>query len=196
LPKNNNDTKQSLQATFFESQEAFRKWLKQHHRASQSLLVGYYKVSTKRPSMTWSESVDQALCFGWIDGVRRSIDEESYCIRFTPRKPASIWSAINIKKVAALTAAGLMTPEGLKAFGIRKEHRSGVYSHEKEAGILSTQFEKRFRSNKPAWKFFTEQAPSYKKVIIHWIMTAKQEVTRQSRLEKTIALSAEKKRAI
>ena len=108
-------------ATFFATPQEFRKWLEKHHTSEKELLVGFYKVGTKKPSMTWSESVDQALCFGWIDGVRKSIDEHSYSIRFTPRKPTSIWSAINIKKVEELTKAGLMTLEGQKAFDLRKE---------------------------------------------------------------------------
>jgi Uncharacterized protein conserved in bacteria len=175
-----------MSATFFTSPEAFRKWLEKHHETEKELLVGFYKVGTGKPSMTWSESVDQALCFGWIDGVRKSIDEESYSIRFTPRKPTSIWSAINIKKVDELTKAGLMMPAGQKAFALRREDKSGIYSHEKEPAKLDPSYEKQFKANKTAWDFFEKQAPSYKKVMIHWIMSAKQEKTRLSRLEKTI----------
>lgn len=180
--------------TFFATQEEFRKWLKKNHKKETELIVGFYKVGSGKPSMTWSQSVDQALCFGWIDSVRRSINEESYCIRFTPRKSTSIWSDINIKKVEELNKSGLMTPEGQKAFDLRKEHRSRIYSHEKEPDDLDPIYEKQFKKNKLAWGFFNTQAPSYKKVMIHWIMSAKQEKTRSSRLEKTINISEQQKR--
>ncbi|MBB4807727.1 uncharacterized protein YdeI (YjbR/CyaY-like superfamily) [Chryseobacterium defluvii] len=183
-----------MSATFFTTQENFRKWLKENHTIEKEFLVGFYKVGTGKPSMTWSQSVDQALCFGWIDGVRKTIDEESYSIRFTPRKPTSIWSAINIKKVEELTTAGLMTPAGQKAFELRKEEKSRVYSHEKETIEFDPAYEKHFKANKPAWEFFTQQAPSYQKVMTHWIMSAKQEKTRISRLEKVIRESEIQKR--
>jgi len=183
-----------MKATFFASQTKFRKWLETNHKKKTELIVGYYKVGIGKPSMSWSQSVDQALCFGWIDGVRRSIDEESYCIRFTPRKSTSIWSAINIKKVEELRGSGLMTPEGEKAFALRTENRSGIYSHEKEAVDLAPAYEKQFKMNKAAWSFFNLQGPSYKKVMIHWIISAKQEKTRLSRLEKTIEISGQQKR--
>jgi uncharacterized protein YdeI (YjbR/CyaY-like superfamily) len=185
-----------MSATFFETQEKFREWLEKNHQKETELLVGFWKVGTKKPSMSWSQSVDQALCFGWIDGVRKSIDEESYSIRFTPRKPTSIWSAINIKKIEELTKAGLMTLEGKKAFELRKEEKSAIYSHEKEPSALDPEFEKQFKANKKAWEFFSNQAPSYKKVMLHWIMTAKQEKTRISRLEKTIRESESGKRVL
>ncbi|MEG1238357.1 MAG: YdeI/OmpD-associated family protein [Flavobacterium sp.] len=181
---------------FFPTPEKFREWLKKNHDKETELIVGFYKMSTKKPSMTWSESVDQALCFGWIDSVRKSIDEESYSNRFTPRKKSSNWSAINIKKVEELTKAGLMREAGLKAFELRSDAKSGIYSYEKEPEILNPEFEKQFKVNKPAWNFFENQAPSYKKVMIHWIMSAKQEKTRLSRLEKAIAISAEQKRML
>lgn len=180
----------------FETPTAFRTWLKKYHKKEKELFVGYYKVSSGKPSMTWSQSVDQALCFGWIDGVRKSIDSESYCNRFTPRKATSTWSAINIKKVEELIKAGLMTTEGLKAFEHRKENKSGIYAHENEPANLESTFEKQFRKNKSAWKFYNQQAPSYKKVINHWIMSAKQEKTRISRLEKTIQISEQQKRML
>lgn len=156
--------------------------------------MGFYKVGSGKPSMTWPQSVDQAICFGWIDGIRKSIDAESYCIRFTPRKPTSIWSAVNIKKVEQLTKAGLMTAAGKKAFALRTANRSAIYSHEKETVTLAPAYEKQFKKNKPAWNFFNAQAPSYKKVMTHWIMNAKQEKTRLSRLEKTIAASEQQRR--
>jgi uncharacterized protein YdeI (YjbR/CyaY-like superfamily) len=185
-----------MNAAFFSTQDEFREWLEKNHKTETELLVGFYKVSSLKPSMTWSQSVDQALCFGWIDGVRRSIDEESYCIRFTPRRKTSIWSDINIKKVEELTLKNLMTPEGLKAFSYRKEHKSGVYSHENELADFDANFEKQFKENKLAWDFFVAQAPSYKRVIKHWVMTAKQEKTRLSRLEKVIKESEQQRRLL
>ena len=183
-----------MTATFFENQLEFRDWLEKNHNNTKELMVGFYKVDSGKQSMTWSESVDQALCFGWIDGVRKSIDRDSYCIRFTPRKPNSIWSAININKVEVLTKAGLMKPEGLKAFGLRKEEKSKIYSHEKEIVKLTDNYLNQFKQDKVAWDFFIDQAPSYRKVITHWIMSAKQEKTRQSRLEKTITASRQQQR--
>ncbi|WP_294252260.1 YdeI family protein [uncultured Chryseobacterium sp.] len=185
-----------MKPTFFSTPQEFRQWLEKNHQTEKELLVGFYKVGTGKPSMTWSESVDQALCFGWIDGVRRSIDEESYSIRFTPRKPTSIWSAVNIRKMEELTTTGLMTEAGLKAFALRKEERSAIYSHEKEPAVLDPAFEKQFKANKKAWEFFITQAPSYQKVVLHWIMGAKQEKTRISRLEKTIRESEMGKRVM
>ncbi|PTT70553.1 MULTISPECIES: YdeI/OmpD-associated family protein [unclassified Chryseobacterium] len=185
-----------MTATFFPTPEDFRNWIEKNHTTEKELLVGFWKVGTKKPSMTWSESVDQALCFGWIDGVRKSIDDESYSIRFTPRKPTSIWSAVNIRKVEELTKTGLMTEAGRKAFELRKEEKSAIYSHEKEPATLDPEFEKQFKANKKAWEFFSNQAPSYKKVMLHWIMSAKQEKTRLSRLEKTIRESELEKRVL
>lgn len=179
---------------FFSDQSKFRKWLATHHSSQTELLVGFHKVGSGKPSMTWPESVDQALCFGWIDGVRRRIDDESYSIRFTPRKAGSIWSAVNIKKVEELTKSGLMQPAGVTAFEKRTEGRSKIYSYEKEASELSHEFEKQFRKNKKAWEFFATQPPSYRKVMIHHIMDAKQEKTRVSRLLITIEASENGKR--
>ncbi len=183
-----------MKATFFATESEFRKWLEVHHKNETALLVGFYKVGSGRPSMTWPQSVDQALCFGWIDGVRKSIDEESYSIRFTPRKTNSIWSAVNIKKMEVLTKAGLMKPAGKKAFGFRTESKSNVYSHESQPKALDAEYEKEFRKQKAAWDFFMAQPPSYKKVITHWIMSAKQETTRLSRLQKVIFESNEQRR--
>ena len=185
-----------MKATFFASPTDFRKWLEKHYKTEKELIVGFYKVATGKPSINWSESVDQALCFGWIDGVRNSIDSESYCIRFTPRKPTSIWSAINIKKVETLTKAGLMTPEGQKAFSLKNDERSKIYYHEKEVKALDSHFEILFKKNKMAWDFFTTQAPSYKKTITHWITSAKQEKTKLARLEKLIKASEQQKRLV
>lgn len=179
---------------FFPNSKDFRKWLQKNHKKETELIVGFYKVGSDKRSMTWSESVDQALCFGWIDGVRKSIDTKSYCIRFTPRKSTSIWSAVNIKKVEELIKAGLMTTDGQKAFSLRTEKKSKIYSYEKEAVTLDSKYEKLFKKNKLAWDFFTKQAPFYKKVMVHWIMNAKKEETRISRLANTISKSAQQRR--
>ncbi|HCN84852.1 MAG TPA: bacteriocin-protection protein [Sphingobacteriaceae bacterium] len=168
---------------FFETSAEFRKWLAENHQIEKELLVGFHKIGSGKPSMTWSESVDQALCHGWINGVRKSMGDESYTIRFTPRKPSIIWSSVNIKKIEELTQKGLMQPAGIESFKKRSEKKSGIYSHENELKTLDDVYEKKFKSNKKAWDFFQAQAPSYKKVVIHLIMTAKQEKTRLSRLE-------------
>lgn len=182
--------------TFFSKQSDFRKWLNKNHKKETELLVGFYKVDSGKPSTTWSQSVDEALCFGWIDGVRKSIDKDSYSIRFTPRKPTSIWSAININKIEQLTKQGLMKPAGLASFKLRKEHKSRIYSHEKDPVKLADEFENKFKANKKAWAFFTTQAPSYQKVMKHWIMSAKQKTTQLIRLDKTIRESENHKRVL
>jgi uncharacterized protein YdeI (YjbR/CyaY-like superfamily) len=172
--------------TFFATQADFRNWLSENHDRVTELLVGYYKVGSGKPSMTWSESVDQAICYGWIDGVRQSIDKESYFIRFTPRKPQSIWSAINLKKVGILSAKGLIRPPGLAVFNLRKESRSNIYSYEKEEVPLSSEYSKIFKSHKNAWSFFQSLPQSYQKTAIHWVMSAKQELTGEKRLNELI----------
>jgi len=179
---------------FFVKQSEFRKWLAKNHESASELLVGFYKVTSGKPSMTWPESVDQALCFGWIDGVRRRIDDESYSIRFTPRKPSSIWSAVNIKKAADLIESGDMQADGLAAFEKRTDAKSKIYAYENEPAELSAEFEKLFRKNKKAWEFFDAQAPSYKKVIIHNIMAAKQEKPRSARLKQAVWARENRKR--
>lgn len=180
-----------MKPVFFKKPEDFRKWLQKKHQSEKELIVGYFKTNSSKPSITWPQSVDEALCFGWIDGIRRSIDEESYCIRFTPRKPDSIWSAVNIKKVEELTAKALMQPAGIVAFEKRKEQKSKIYAYEQE-GIpqLSPDFEKTFKANKKAWEFFNSLAPSYRKTAIHLVMAAKQEATQLKRLNELIAASA------
>ena len=181
---------------FFSKREEFRQWLVDNHTNEKEILVGFYKVSTGKPSMTWSESVDEALCFGWIDSVRRSIDGESYSIRFTPRHPKSIWSNVNINKVEQLIVEGLMTDAGLDAFKKRKNEKSGIYSFENDDRQLDYQLEKTFRDNKTAWDYFIAQAPSYRKTIIHWIISAKQEKTKIARLEKAILYSEQNRRIL
>ena len=179
---------------FFTNSAEFRKWLEENHRTETELIVGYYKVGTKKPSMSWSESVDEAICFGWIDGIRKSIDEESYCNRFTPRNPKSNWSAINIKKVEELIRQGKMMPAGLAAFEKRTEARSEVYSYENKPEQFSPELESRFRENKAAWEFFSRQSTSYKKTVMFYVMGAKQETTRFSRLDKLMQACSEGKR--
>src|SRR5437879_5474253 len=152
-----------MKPTFFKTQSDFRKWLEKNHDDATEILVGFYKLGSGKPSMTWPESVDEALCFGWIDGVRRRIDDDSYSIRFTPRKSTSIWSAVNIKKAEELIRSGQMQPAGLAAFEKRTENKSRIYSYENAPAELSPEFEKRFRDNKKAWAFFTAQAPSYQR---------------------------------
>lgn len=172
---------------FFAKQSDFRKWLEENHEKETELFVGFYKVGSGAPSMTWSQSVDEALCFGWIDGVRSSIDKDSYQIRFTRRKPASIWSAVNIKKMEELIRQGLMQPAGLAIFEKRMESKSKVYSHERGEVKFAQHFIEQFKANKKAWDYFQSLAPSYKKLSTHWVMSAKQEATRLKRLNELIA---------
>lgn len=180
---------------FFEDANAFRSWLESNAATATELFVGFYKVGTGRASMRWSESVDEALCFGWIDSVRRRIDEDSYQIRFTPRKPTSVWSAINIAKVAQLQAQGRMTPAGAKAFAHRKVENPGVYSYEQEAGAgLSPQELEAFQRDKAAWTFFEATPPGYRKVLVHWVCTAKRAQTRASRFATLLQACAAGKR--
>jgi len=175
-----------MKLVFFPTQNDLRKWFEKNHKKEKELFVGYYKISSGKPSVTWSESVDEALCFGWIDGIRRSVDEESYCIRFTPRNPKSNWSAVNIKKVKDLTKLGLMKPEGLKAFGFCKEEKSKIYSYENPGVLFDKSSEKLFKANKKAWVFYQTTTPIYRKVTTRWVMSAKQESTRLKRLNELI----------
>ena len=172
-----------MKPKFFADQLKFRSWLKKNHEKREELWVGFYKVNSGLPSLTWPESVDQALCFGWIDGLRKSIDDKSYMIRFTPRKPTSTWSAVNIKKVAKLKKDGLMRPAGLKAYQRRDEKNSGIYSFEqKKAAQLSKEYEAEFKKEKKAWAYYRDAAPSYRKQTTWWVMSAKKEETRRRRL--------------
>ena len=179
---------------FFKTPSAFRKWLEAHHASSKELWVGFYKKGSGKPSIDWPESVDEALCFGWIDGIRKSIDEESYMIRFTPRKPSSVWSAVNIRNVEKLVRENRMRPAGLKAFAARKENRSGIYSYEQRSPELVEPYLGKLKRNKEAWKFFQTQPPSYRKVMNWWVISAKQEETRLKRLDKLIEESAQGRR--
>lgn len=179
---------------FFANTAEFRKWLEENHQNENELLVGYYRVGTKNPSMTWSDSVDEALCYGWIDGIRRTYNGESYCIRFTPRNPKSNWSAVNIKKIEELSKQGRMTHAGLYAFENRKTDRSAIYSYENRPEKLNDDMGMRFQEYKQAWIYFTSQAPSYQKTMIYWVMSAKLESTRLTRLDKLIDASNSGKR--
>jgi len=153
----------SMKAVFFSSPKAFREWLQKYHGKEHELWVGFHKKDSGKPSVTWPEAVDAALCFGWIDGVRKSLDGDSYTIRFTPRRPRSIWSAVNIKRVGELTKLGLMQPAGMKAFEQRADDKSAIYSYEqRKTAKLSGAYEKQFRARKKAWDFFQAQAPWYR----------------------------------
>ena len=181
-----------MKPTFFATPAAFRAWLEGHHDEATELWVGFHKIGSGNPSMTWSESVDQALCFGWIDGVRQGIDEGTYAIRFSPRKPGSIWSAANQKRIQELSKEGLVQPAGLAAFKARRPGKSGVYSYEQRTGARLLPDEvRRFRANRPGWKFFQAQAPSYRKAAIWWIASAKKQETRGKRLEELIRYSSQ-----
>jgi uncharacterized protein YdeI (YjbR/CyaY-like superfamily) len=178
---------------FFPSLAEWRAWLEKHHADSHELWVGFYKRDSGRPSITWPESVDGALCFGWIDGVRKSMDAISYKIRFTPRKPRSIWSAINIKRAAELTELGLMHSTGLAAFDRRDSERSAIYAYEqRKTAKLPRLFEKKFRAKGEAWKFFQSQPPWYQRTSTHWVISAKREETRLKRLATLIDCSVRK----
>ena len=176
---------------FFATPAKFRAWLRKNHRTADELVVGFYKKGSGIPSITWPEAVDEALCFGWIDGIRRSIDDTSYSIRFTPRRPRSNWSAINVKRVTELIELGRMTPAGLKAFEARQDDRTAIYSYEqRKSAALDADQEKAFRRNGKAWAFFQTQAPSYRRTAAHWVASAKQEETRRTRLARLIEDSA------
>jgi len=178
-----------MKIVHFSSQEEFRKWLVKNHAAAGELFVGFQKKSSGKKGATYSEALDEALCFGWIDGVRRSIDADSYMIRFTPRKPKSIWSLVNVRHVERLQKAGKMAEPGLKAFALREKHRTGIYSFEQKRPGLSAKFKKLFRANGPAWELFSRQAPWYQRTAGHWVVRAKQEETRLRRFAKLVEVS-------
>ncbi len=176
---------------FFAEPSEFRAWLEKHHDTVDEQWVGFYKVGSGRPSITWQESVDEALCFGWIDGLRKKIDEDAYKIRFTPRRPRSKWSAKNIASVEKLTAEGRMRPAGLRAFENGRQDGSGTYSYEQRKDAeLGTEYEQIFRRETRAWAFFNKQAPGYRRTATHWVVSAKKEETRRRRLQTLISDSA------
>ena len=172
--------------THFRTPAELRKWFQAHHAKAAELWVGFYKKGSGKPSITWPESVDEALSVGWIDGIRKSVDAERYTIRFTPRRGGSIWSAVNIRRVKVLTEEGRMRPAGLKAFAARLENKSGVYSYEQRRDQLEEPYAGLLKANKKAWAFFQAQPPYYRKTLGWWIVSAKREDTRLARL-KTLA---------
>ena len=176
---------------FFPTPADFRAWLAEHHTTSTELLVGFYKKGSGQPSITWPESVDEALCFGWIDGVTRNRDATSYIIRFTPRKARSTWSAVNIARVAELTREGRMQPAGLRAFEARTEDNSNIYAYEQANVALTEADEQQFQANPAAWAFFQAQPAGYRRTATWWVISAKREETRRKRLATLINDSAE-----
>ena len=184
----------TMKPKFFSSPAEFRQWLEQNHDRASELMIGFHKKSSGKESITYAEALDEALCFGWIDGVRKKLNETSYVQRFTPRKPRSIWSLINVNHVERLKKEGRMYPAGLEAYARRDPKRTGIYSFENEPHKLAPAYEKKFRQNKSAWKFFEDQPPYYKKLMIFRIMSGKKEETRLRRLEQLIETSAQGKR--
>jgi uncharacterized protein YdeI (YjbR/CyaY-like superfamily) len=176
---------------FFATPGELRAWLEANHQAAPELLVGFWKKGSGRPGITWPESVDQALCFGWIDGVRRSLDEDRYTIRFTPRRPGSTWSAVNVRRAGELKEAGLMRPAGLAAFEGRADGKTALYSYEQRHGAtLDAEHERIFRENEAAWAFFQSRPAWYRRTATWWVVSAKKEETRRRRLDTLIADSA------
>ncbi len=180
-----------MEPTFFSTPAGFRDWLERNHADRRELLVGFYKKGSGRPGITWPQSVDEALCFGWIDGVRRSLGEEAYTIRFTPRQARSIWSAVNVKRARELIEEGRMTPAGVAAFEARADDRTATYSYEqRRAAALDGDQEQRFRAAPEAWEWFQARPPSYRRAAIHWVTSAKRPETRERRLQALIEDSA------
>ncbi|HEX2906672.1 MAG TPA: YdeI/OmpD-associated family protein [Phototrophicaceae bacterium] len=178
-----------MDVTFFVSESEFHQWLSQNHAQVTELWVGFYKKKTGEPSITYPEALDEALCFGWIDGLRKTIDEASYKIRFTPRKVGSLWSRVNTNRVEELLKQGRMQPAGIKAYEAR-QHDPARYSYEENERKLDTRYEEQFRTHAEAWAFFQSQPPSYQKTANWWVMSAKQETTRQNHLKMLIDASA------
>jgi len=181
-----------VEPVFFAAPAEFRAWLAENHDRASELWVGFHKKATGQPSITWPAAVDEALCFGWIDGIRRSLGDESYMIRFTPRKPRSTWSAVNIARAKELIAEGRMRPAGLAAFEARSDDRSAIYAYEQRHDAqLAPEDERQFRADERAWSFFEAQPPSYRKTSIWWVVSAKREETRSKRLRTLIEGSAQ-----
>jgi uncharacterized protein YdeI (YjbR/CyaY-like superfamily) len=179
-----------MKPQFFSSPAKFREWLERNHDRKTELLVGFHKRSSARKSVTYAEALDEALCFGWIDGVRKSLDKDSYTIRFTPRKPRSIWSNVNVMHVERLRKEGRMAQPGLNAYARRDPKRTGIYAFENRPREFSPAYERRFRQNKAAWKFFEELPPAFKNLMIFYVMGAKKEETQLKRLNRLIESSA------
>jgi uncharacterized protein YdeI (YjbR/CyaY-like superfamily) len=183
-----------MEPKFFRSQKELRRWFERNHQAAAELWVGFYKKGSGKPTVTWPESVDEALCFGWIDGIRKSLGPESYTNRFTPRKARSTWSAINVKRARELIELGLMQPAGLAAFEAREERRTGIYSYEQRPQELPPEYERQLKKNRRAWAFWRGVAPSYRKAATWWVISAKKEETRARRLALLIETSAKSER--
>lgn len=183
-----------MEATFFITPTDFRRWLEENQASTTELLLGFYKKNSNTPGITYAQALDEALCYGWIDGVRRSLDETSYTIRFTPRKASSIWSNVNIKRAEELIELGLMQPAGLKVFNKRRPDKSGIYSFETDERQLETGYEEQFRAHSEAWDFFQSQPPYYQKTARFWVMSAKKEETRLKRLATLIEDSSHRRR--
>jgi uncharacterized protein YdeI (YjbR/CyaY-like superfamily) len=179
-----------LKPKFFRTAADFRTWLHRHHGTAAELLVGFYKRSCGKPGITWPESVDEALCYGWIDGIRKRVDETSYTIRFTPRRAGSIWSAVNTRRARALAAQQRMTPAGLQAFAARRPNRSGRYSYEQRPQELTAPYARMLARNAAARKFFLGQIPSYRRAATWWVLSARTEATRLRRAQTLVELSA------
>lgn len=179
---------------YFATPAALRAWFRKHHAKASELLLGYWKVGSGQPSVTWPESVDEALCVGWIDGIRRRLDDARYTIRFTPRRPGSVWSQINVRRVGELIAEGRMRPEGLAVFEARGEKHQHGYSFSDRAEHFPPELEAAFRAHAAAWAFFEAQPPGYRRTAIHWVSSAKQEATQQKRLATLIEDSAASQR--
>jgi len=176
---------------FFPTQSHLRKWFEKNHNKVDELWVGYYKKDTGKPSITWPESVDEALCFGWIDGICKSIDEESYKIRFTPRRKGSNWSAVNTKRIKELIKLGLVKPAGLEVFKKRDEKKTNRYSFEQKNVKFPKEFEEIIKANEKAWKYFQTLPPSARRLSTWWVISAKKEETKLSRLNTLIKCSKE-----
>lgn len=186
-----------MSPAFFEDALHFRAWLDQNHATKAELIVGFRKVGSGMPSMTWPQSVDEALSYGWIDGVRKRIDDASYQIRFTPRRRNSIWSLVNIAKVEELIAQRRMRPAGIAAYEVRSHKKTGVYAFERDQPAELAEEETRiFKKSSNAWKYFESSAPSYRNVMTHWVVSAKQTATRAGRLEQLIQACAEQRRIL
>jgi len=171
---------------FFANPDELRDWFDSHHQSADELWVGYHRKATGRPTVTWPEAVDEALCVGWIDGVRYRLDDERHAQRFTPRRKGSIWSAINTKRATELITEGRMRPAGVKAFEARSPEKTAIYSYEREAAAFTEEQQARFEADGRAWAFFQAQAPSYRRSITHWVSSAKREETRQRRFERLL----------
>jgi uncharacterized protein YdeI (YjbR/CyaY-like superfamily) len=183
-----------MKITYFKTQAEFRKWLEKNHEKLSEAWVGFHKKSTLKPSITYPQALDEALCYGWIDGVRKNVNETSYTIRFTPRKKQSHWSGVNVKRFNELSEMKLIQPAGLQAFQNSDIKKSLKYAEERKSAKLDSRYEKQFKSNKKAWEFFNAQPPGYQRICVFWIMSAKQDETRAKRLALLMNYSQNQKR--